>query len=222
LRSFLERDWAPFPKRRRIPDPAHTQYYRDYFTFDALLAKLRLNRKLGAKTAARMRVHYNFLSGFVHQTHESTERLLNIHWMRHDNYVIGYNHYHSELALLYVAHISKLFLDWFVNYFKRWKFRIAGEQEYIELSKRVERQFGYFWFVYNSPHDYDRYVDANRLSDWNKRRFVRPSEVTDRQVRYHDDPLRRLRELHGSQHELTTGNVYQSPFHRDDAVFGRP
>ena len=90
-------------------------------------------------------------------------------------------------------------------------------ERYRALVNRIEAEFGYFWFVFNRPHLLDRFTDANRLSDYRKNKFVRPEEVSDSQVRYYEDPLNRLRELHTSVSELSSGNVFDSPFPRADA-----
>lgn len=218
LERYLDREWA-IAKRRRASrkDPRHRQFYRDYFTFDAMVDKLRLNGALTKKTATRVRVHYNFLSGFSHTTHRSIERILSIKMYRGTPVSLSYNHYHNELALLYVCHLAGMFLDLALIYFARWKIAVKEAHTYRSLADRVELEYGYFWFIFNGPHPYDRYNDANRLSDYRKKKFVRPEDVKDSQVRYYEDPLNRIRELHQTTQELSTGNVFVSPFPRDDA-----
>jgi hypothetical protein len=182
-----------------------------------MVDKLRLNGVLTTKTAARLRVHYNFLSGFSHTTHRSAERILSASTLRGTAVSLSYNHYHTELILLYVSHLAGMLLSLALRYFRRWKIPIKGVDSYKALADRVQAEYGYFWFIFNGPHPYDRYVDANRLSDYRKKKFVRPEAVKDSQVRYYEDPLRRIRELHQTTQELTSGNVFISPFPRDDA-----
>ncbi len=218
LERYLEREWAiAKPRRASKKDPRHRQFYKEFFTFDGMLEKLRLNRVLTKKTAARVRVHYNFLSGFSHTTHRSIERILNTRSSRGLPVSLLYNHYQTELALLYVCHLASMFLNLALSYFRRWKISVDDAERYQALLARVEAEYGYFWFIFNGPHMYDRYNDANRLSDFQKKRFVRPEDVKDSQVRYHEDPLYRLRELHCTTREFTTGNIFVSPFPRDDA-----
>lgn len=219
LEQHLEREWAIFGGRRVSKrDPRHRQFYKDYFTFGGMIDKLLLNRVLTKKVAARVRVHYNFLSGFSHATYGSIERIVNVKGYHGTDAPLLYNHYHSELGLLYVCHLAGMFLDLALKYFRRWRIAIDGADNYQALVARVEPEFGYFWFIFNGPHLFDRYNDANRLSDYRKKRFVRPEEVKDSQVRYSDDPLNRIRELHWTTQELSTGNVFISPFPRGDAL----
>ncbi len=51
----------------------NSHYYREYFSFEGLVDKLILNRILNAKSAARVRVHYNFLSGFTHHMRKASK-----------------------------------------------------------------------------------------------------------------------------------------------------
>ena len=218
LERYLEREWSIAKGRRGgEKDPRHRQFYRDYFTFDGMVDKLRLNRALTSKTVARLRVHYNFLSGFSHTTRRSVERILNVTNYRGIPVSVSYNHYHSELGFLYVCHLAAMFLSLGLSYFRRWKICVDAAETYQALVDRVDTEYGYFWFIFNGPHLYDRYNDANRLSDYRKKRFFRPEDVKDSQVRYNEDPLNRLRELHCTTRELSTGNAFISPFPRDDA-----
>jgi hypothetical protein len=218
LQQYLEREWSIVRGTgigRR--DPRHRQFYRDYFTFDGMVDKLRLNRVLTKKTAARASVHYNFLSGFSHTTHRSVEMIVNPRGYRGGPISLSYNHYHSELLLLYVCHLAGMFLDLALRYFRRWRIPVKDAESYAALVQRVQAEYSYFWFIFNGPHLFDRFQDANRLSNYRRKRFVRPEEVADPQVRYYEDPLNRLRELHLSTTEFSTGNVFVSPFPRADA-----
>jgi hypothetical protein len=221
LERYLERKWSIAKgKRASGKDPRHREFYREFFTFDGMVDKLRLNGILTKNTAVRLRVHYNFLSGFSHTTHRSVDRILNASSFRWTPVSPSYNHYHSELVLLYVCHLAGMFLNLALGYFRRWKIPVKDAERYQALVARAEAEYGYFWFIFNGPHTYDRYKDANRLSDYRKKRVVRPEELKDSQIRYHEDPLNRLRELHCTTWEITTGNVFDSPFPRDDAQRG--
>jgi len=217
LEGYLEREWSIAKGRRASEkDPRHGQFYREFFTFDGMVEKLRLNGVLTTKTAARLRVHYNFLSGFSHTTHRSVDRILNASLYRSTRVSLSYNHYHSELGLLYVCHLAAMFLTLALGYSRRWKICVDAVDTYQALVERVDTAYGYFWFIFNKPHLYDRYQDANRLSDHRKTKFVRPEDLKDGQVRYHEDPLARLRQLHCTTTEISSGNTFVSPFPRED------
>ena len=160
-------------------------------------------------------VHYNFLSGYSHGTHEA---LTSVHHSSYDGEI--YNHYHSELCLLYISHLLGLHLQLALEFFRRRRIKIRGERKIYRASVHdLESEFGYFWFIYNHPHEWDRYDTANRKSDIEKGVVVRPHELRNRDVRFSESPLVRLKHLHSTGHEITTGNVFVSPFHRDDSRF---
>jgi hypothetical protein len=217
-KHFLLPDWAAAGRRVRAenPDARDRDLYKYLFTFDAMLNTLVLNKMLNKKTALRVVVHYNFLSGFSHTTKTGIDSLKD---RSYSGAAPHYDHYHSELALLYVAHLAAMHLDVIRDYFKATEVGVASwwTDDLRVLHDEVERRFGYFWFVFNSPHEYDRFEHANRKSNWTTRQFVRPSEIRPAVCRYYDDPLSRLKRLHWSTSEFTSGNSYLSPFPRSDA-----
>ncbi len=222
-RRFLTGEWATMP--RRIKSEIVKNYgalYKYFLTFDRILENLRLNGVLDKKTTTRVLVHYNFLSNFSHSTSDSLSivRERKFYQLSQNGLDIVYNHYLSELALLYVCHLLSMHLQHAI-YYLRWRaIKLKNELKiYRVLCKRVEGDFGYFWFVFNEPHQYDRYSHANRKCNYKKKIFYRPEDIRLGDVRYYDNPLYRLKQLHQNQRELMTGNVFVSPFPRDDALF---
>jgi len=219
---FLRGEWAGVPNRRSNLYAKYENLYRYYLTFDRMLENLRYNGVLNNATTTRVLVHYNFLSGFSHSTSDSislisTRRLSEITPGGLDNV---YNHYFSELALLYICHLLSMHLQHVIYYFRWRSIKLRNENKvYRSLCKKVENDFGYFWFIFNKPHQYDIFDYANRKCNYKKKIFYRPEDIRLGDVRYYDDPLYRLKRLHQTSHELTTGNIYVSPFHRDDASF---
>jgi len=111
---FLTQDWRPFRNSRgRQDDAAQRNLFRRIFTFDGIIENLRLNGRLNKKTATRVVVHYNFLSGYTHSTHEAVASLRQSSW---NNQV--YDHYHSELCLLYLAHLLQMHLELALRYLR--------------------------------------------------------------------------------------------------------
>jgi len=207
--------------RAKLTDMRHRDFYLKLFTFDSMLRNLRWNGVLNQKTAARVTVHYNFLSGFTHSTKDAIR--LSQPWnsfpTRGDD--IAYNHYKSELALLYVCHLLAMHLELAIYYFQRWRpLHVKNiRKTYRSLCRQVNQDFGFFWFIFNAPHYFDKYQQANRKSDSQKGIVYRPEHIRNGDVRYYDDPLNRLRQLHLSQREFSTGNVFDSPFLRADALY---
>lgn len=218
-RELLPQWAAAGGARTSLSQIDHRTLYSRLLSFDSIVKHLRLNGVLTRKTATRIIVHYNFLSGFTHSTAEAMRLCQSWHRFGVDTDVV-YNHYKSELALLYICHLLGMHLRFLLHYFRRWRpshVRNANKL-YYPLCRRVDDDFGYFWFIFNHPHEFDRYQHANRRCDYTRGVLFRPTDTRLGDVRYYDDPLNRLRDMHGSQHELTTGNVYDSPFPREDAV----
>ena len=220
---FLTGEWAVAP--RKIKNEMAKNYgalYKYFLTFDRILENLRLNGVLSKKTTTRVLVHYNFLSNFSHSTSDSLSiiRERKFYQMSPQGLDIVYNHYLSELALLYVCHLLSMHLQHAI-YYLRWRhLKLKNEIKlYRALCQKVENDFGYFWFIFNKPHQYDKYAHANRKCNYKKKLFYRPEDIRLGDVRYYENPLYRLKQLHQTSHELTTGNIYISPFHRDDASF---
>jgi len=222
-RRFLTGEWATMP--RRIKSEITKNYgalYKYFLTFDRILENLHLNGVLDKKTTTRVLVHYNFLSNFSHSTSDSLSilRERRFYQLSAGGLDIVYNHYLSELALLYVCHLLEMHLQHVIYYLGWRNIKLKNViKRYRPLCKKVEDDFGYFWFIFNKPHQYDRYSHANRKCNYKKKLFYRPEDIRLGDVRYYDNPLYRLKQLHQSQRELTTGNIYISPFHRDDAQF---
>jgi len=217
---FLAGEWASGPKRaRNYSEEDYGALYRHFLTFDKVLENLRLNAVLNKKTTTRVLVHYNFLSNFSHTTSDSLSILRNrlIGQTRPDGLDVIYDHYLSELALLY--HLLSMHLEHAVRYLRWRRIALKHEGDYRALGRQVEDEFGYFWFIFNKPHQHDRYCHANRKWYREKGLFYRPEDIRLGDVRYYDDPLWRLKQLHQSQRELLTGNDFISPFPREDASF---
>jgi len=220
---FLTGEWAGIP--RKIKSEINKNYgalYKYFLTFDKILENLRWNGILNKKTSTRVLVHYNFLSNFSHSTSDSLSiiRGRKFYQISPNGLDIVYNYYLSELTLLYICHLLSMHLQHAI-YYLRWRdIKLRNEIKiYRPLCQKVENDFGYFWFIFNKPHQYDRYSHANRKCDYKRKLFYRPEDIRLGDVRYYDNPLYRLKQLHQSQRELTTGNIFVSPFPRNDALF---
>ena len=222
-RRFLTGEWATIPRRtRKELNKDYGLIYKYFLTFDRILDNLRLNGVLSKKTTTRVLVHYNFLSNFSHSTSDSISIVSRrtISETTPGGLENVYNHYFSELALLYICYLLSMHLQHALHYLRWRSIRLRNRRKrYQVLCRRVEDDFGYFWFIFNKPHQYDRYVHANRKCNYRRRIFFRPEDIRLGDVRYYDDPLYRLKQLHQSEKELTTGNFFISPFPRQDALF---
>lgn len=214
-RRWLVPEWAPFRNRRAREQAGENQdIYRGFFTFDRIVEHLRLNGVLNQKTATRLFVHYNYLSSHSHNTHRSYQQ-----FTRSAPTSFRYDHYHSELCLLYILHLSAMFLEFALGFCRQRQLKVADVGHLRGVMNKATTSFDYFWFVFNGPHEFDYVTTANRKSNYLSGQVFRSQDIQRAYVRYYEDPLRRLIDMHTSSRELTTGNVYHSPFERSDAIY---
>lgn len=191
-----------------------------FLSWRQLKANLLLNEFYTEKELARFEVHFGFLSAFTHPT----MRALEIVYGHNLPAALRYDHYASELALVYVITIASLELEAFEE-MTRQEPRVAltdwdGVRADIE---RGEQLSSHLWFPRGAPHPYDRVQEANRrgqridggLVPWDER--PKPEELAEDDVLYYSNPLRRIIALHADQNEMT-GFPYRSPWPRTDAM----
>jgi hypothetical protein len=194
--------------------------YRQYLSWGGVKANLSANNLASEEDVRMLEVHYRFLSAFVHPIAHVTDCVYgrNSPWPRYD-------HFASELALLYVNVFASLELASFL--------RMSQERPVLELSDWAEVETSlnvsvglteHLWWPGGHPHAYDRWQAGNKLAF---RAFHNgeeltggrpgPEELRDSEVPYYANPIVRLVEMHRSARELTTGFAYLSPWEREDA-----
>jgi hypothetical protein len=211
---------APFWQRAHREDRAaeSAAAWRRYFTYDRIRKNLDVNRLL-PRMGLQVDVHYAFLSGFAHPSKRGYEAI----YGRNDPDRIGsFDHYASELALLYVITIAAAELETYGRMARRAPRLGLSRWEDVESEVRDARvASGYFWFLGGEPTTLDRIDTAHTppggtTPKWGRPR-VDPSLIRSTSVRYYADPLGRLARLHQGFQEISTGLAYRSPFERPDA-----
>lgn len=188
--------------------------YRSYLSWSALRDNLVLNDLYTEAEVRRVDVHYRFLSMYVHGTSAGYDPF-------RDGGISGHDHYFGELVLLYVAWVAASELDTFARYLARR--HLGGGDELRDLSADLTIATAYFWPPKGAPQAYDRWTEANRRriiqlrANRQDEPAVAPAELMEDDVNYYVDPLRRLRGLHATTQEFTTGFTYVSPWPRADA-----
>lgn len=191
-----------------------------FLSWRQLTANLALNEFYIARELARFQVHYGFLSAFTHSSNRGAYALFgrNLPPRRR------YDHYASELVLLYVVTLARLELEVFeemattrepIAQLADWDTTHADMQ-------RGEALASHLWFPRGAPHIFDRVQEANRrgqqpdgsLVPFNER--PKPEDLAEEDVLYYDNPLKRVISLHAGVDELT-GFAYTSPWRRADA-----
>lgn len=132
-----------------------------------------------------------------------------------------YDHYSSELVLLYAITLGALEMRNFIRTLDQPPTPKLADADGVEqLLTAAESVTSYFWFLGANPHAYDAWKARNEVAfglmkDGDKGAL--PVELAPDEVPYPADPLRRLVARHGSAQELMTGVAYVSPWPRQDA-----
>jgi hypothetical protein len=131
----------------------------------------------------------------------------------------AYDHYSSELALLYINKIAAGELKALARMASRRPKVRLGDWDIVETHiKTADTTAAHLWFPGDPPHDFDRVQEANsrglrgeKFVDRDKR--PTPDQLRTTQIRYYKNPLRRLIEMHYTLSEMT-GFTYVSPWPR--------
>lgn len=153
--------------------------YKHYLSYDALLHSLEINGIIDTNINARIEAHYTFLGKFLHPTHDAARDLHNRRNWHCERTSIGLEHSYSEtstlLASLYVSYLVAGLLDEAATLIEGAPEKYianAGTPELRKAISRVSRDFPYFWFLFNDPPQYDRFmycihhVDPEDVRSW--------------------------------------------------------
>jgi len=197
--------------------------YRTYLSWSSIRRNLLLNDFADEIAVSRIEVHYRFLSAFVHPLANTSEVI----YGRNSTNVPQYDHYSSELILLYCIVIAVEELRHFREMAQRRPLvGINGWSDLAMLCDGAWQLASHLWWPGQLAHAFDRVQEANKrgfraqINDPATRGPVPvPMSIPETEIRYYPDPMRRLIELHRGFGELTTGLVYWSPWPRDDVRF---
>lgn len=213
-------DWSISTDELRRMARENQALWHVYLTWSALLTNLQENHLVGEVDAGRLAAHYRFLSGYAHPVVDHRREIYGrealMRWPKYD-------HYSSELILLYAITFGVLELKNFIRSLEhRPSPGLANADEVKGELEAAESATGYLWFLGSRPHPYDTWKARNEIAFQAMREGTvgdLPPEPAPNEVPYPSDPLRRLVAQHGSAHEMMTGLAYVSPWPRDDARF---
>lgn len=171
--------------------------YRFYLSYDALLQCLELNGLAGEAVQARIEAHYTFLGRFLHPTHDAARDLHE----QPNNYDgktrIGLGQRYARAAVLlayvYVCYLLAATLDEAATLFEQAPDKYItdpGTPGLRAATKRVPTEFPYFWFLFNDPPLYDRFLYCihhapdGELAQWGGYENVPPDRVEFHQYIY--------------------------------------
>jgi hypothetical protein len=195
--------------------------YGEGLRWKRLGENLVLNGLYDDKTLAQLNVHFRFLSAFVHPVSEAYILLYGHNTPTRPQ---GYDHFASELALLYVNTFAARELRALVQMSTAEPRVGIGALEDLRTDMTAaEVTSSHLWFPGGMPHDFDRVEEANHrgvrdglLVPTSAADRRRPEEFDDAELHYYRNPLIRIRKMHFTAHEMT-GFSYVSPWHRSDA-----
>lgn len=162
--------------------------YTKYIRIEAIIKNLLLNGLITEIQEDYVRIHYNFLSNFVHPTKEAFQ-------FKKSNTLGFYSsdvpaEVVQEQILLYICriqyHLLKILLERIDVYNPK-----ARTQSYKEFMDILDQETKHFWFIDNEPSKYDIVVSEQR-----KRMAEHfAGKKTDEVVMYYENPLQRLHYL---------------------------
>jgi hypothetical protein len=246
IHYFLLRQYSPFvgpptvyeqlndgfgllsPEERLAYARQQKAMYDVYLRWASLKENLTYNGFADEACLIKLDCHYRFLSAFVHPISDVT----NLLYGKDASYAGWpyYDHYSSELVLLYAIVLAVEELRNFCTMTQQAPtVEIENRRSIEQVCDSAWELSGHLWYPGQPPHAYDRYQEANQramrerqsTSPQNWSSPADPIKLSEDEVHYYGNPLRRLVELHASATELTTGLSYNSPWLRNDARVGR-
>lgn len=205
------------------------QAWRSYLRWESIKSNLLLNNLCSQEYCDQLDVHYRFLSSYTHPMHYDNWRDTYSGKYSGKRFGIGqgyprYNHYSSELILLYICYIS---MEEIKDFSKMTTLppsvAIRGWEDIEQSISSISSMIQYAWFPGMMSSDMvreiDRYITAIRKIDEGKDRSLRFSSITvhdinDDDILYYEDPLNRLKQLHMSVWDIV--GSYDSPWPRSD------
>jgi len=189
-----------------------------YFVHGRVMKAIDANNLLPGRMRMQVEIHYAFLSGYAHPSKKGYEAL---HGHNHPDRLGEFDHYGSEIALLYVITLAAAELDIFIRMCRRPpRLGLRGWDDIDAEMRGARLASAYFWFLAGEPQVLDRLDTVHTPPGERDPKWGRPRrdwrKLRPWEVQYYADPLDRLVRLHHGWSEMSTGLVYQSPFQRDD------
>lgn len=178
---------------------------RNYFDFrNGIMPHLLLNNLITKKQKQRIIIHYNFLSLWAHPNKIAFKEARNNFDFRNNK---RDNPYMDRLVLLYVGHLTKMFLESFLKFLKRQeqedKISPPDEDKLEEINDKIKKFddcTNYFWFIFNKPSKFYKYNYAiNKI--WRKHMIqknikkVGLADISDSDIPYYNNPLESLKKM---------------------------
>jgi hypothetical protein len=160
--------------------------YNRYFYINNIYRNLKLNNLVDNFQLNIIRIHYNFLSQYVHPSKYSIELWDDIHGQTNYSSDIDREQILKELMLLYTAKLIELYFSIFIRGYKNTTNQLEYNK-FKELIKELHDITKEFWFYDNEPMPFDLEY-SNRIKEF---RLRAGKKVPEGPI-YNENPFERL------------------------------
>jgi hypothetical protein len=186
--------------------------YDTYLRWSSIRASLLGGGFFDSEAMSHLNVHYRFLSAYIHPLTDRTAATYgrNADWP-------AYDHYASELVLLYVITLAVREIRSFKKVCETEPVVALVDSDLLAADcDQLDALASHLWFPGQPPHAYD-WFESHNQADIQARRARQAAPVVPGRPVYYTDPLRRLVSMHASINEMSTGRLYRSPWERPEA-----
>jgi len=163
--------------------------YHNFFYIDNIIRNLVINNLVDKTKEDRIRVHYNFMSKYVHPSMASINIWLQFNESSYLNYPKIKSDIYRELILLYIGRLMYLYLKTYVKYYKNNDNQKECEK-YEKLIEELSVMSNDLWFFDNDPLQYD--IDKSNIQKQILRQTNRP---VSNEIYYPQNPIERLNQM---------------------------
>jgi hypothetical protein len=165
---------------------AQKQIYHNYFYIDNIIRNLEICNLVDDFNSGVIRIHYSFLSKFVHPSIESVE------WQRcqrESNFGKYGEEAFIELIILYISKLMQLLLSTFLEHYKS-NSNTTDYFKYRKLTNELKLLSEKLWFIDDTPTQYDKNAIASYVLVQNSL-----GRAVSNGLIYYRNPLSRLQKM---------------------------
>lgn len=182
--------------------------YSKYFTINGIIDNLLLNKLITEKEEKKIKVHYNFLSLFLHPNLQFINILTDENKNKTINFLENgyYNLHLTLLSFLYIGFLIKMYGCLLLDYFEQEKKmgrikEVRNKQGFLESLNEFEKKYNYFWFIFNKPHPiYKDFIlkkkNLKQAISGETSNALNRDGIQDQDLHYYENPYQILKEVY--------------------------